>query len=81
MLAVAFDTLKLARKLKIIPAARPLRMFGVAIAVPREQEGFRRMLDNATVELHQNGVIDKIIKKYEKHPNTLYRAAPPYQTN
>jgi len=68
-------------KLKIIPAARPLRLFGVAIAVPREQEGFRRMLDNATVELLQNGIVEKIVHKYEKHPGSLYLPAKPYEAH
>jgi polar amino acid transport system substrate-binding protein len=66
-------------KLKIIPSSKPLRLFGVSIATPREQEGFRRMLDNATAELSQNGVIEKIIKKYEKYPNSFYLASKPYE--
>jgi len=65
--------------LKIIPTARPLRLFGVAVAIPREQEGFRRMLDNATTELLQTGVIEKVLQKYEKHPNSLYRVSNPYE--
>jgi len=65
-------------KLKIIPTPRPLRVFGAAIAIPRDQEGFRRMLDNATVELHQNGVIEKILQKYEKYSGSLYRVANTY---
>jgi ABC-type amino acid transport substrate-binding protein len=67
-------------KLKIIPSARPLRLFGVAIAILREQEGFRRMLDNTTVELIQNGAVEKIVRKYEKHPNSLFLSAKPYET-
>lgn len=66
-------------KLKIVPTKRPLRLFGVAIAIPHEQEGFRRMLDNATIELIQNGAVEKIVKKYEKHPGSLYLSAKPYE--
>jgi len=67
-------------KLKIIPATKPLRLFGSGIAIPCEQEGFRRMLDNATSELIQNGVIEKIVKKYEKYPNSFYLSSKPYET-
>ncbi len=65
--------------LRIIPTDRPIRLFGVVVAIPREEEGLRRMINNATAELHQSGVVEKILRKYEKYPGSLYRTAKPYQ--
>jgi hypothetical protein len=37
------------------------------------------MIDTALEQLINSGAEDKIIRKYEPAPNTLYRDAIPYQ--
>ncbi len=66
-------------QLKIVPTKTPIRIFANTIAVKRGEEEFRRMLNNSIQELHQAGVVEKIISKYEKYPNSFLRVAKPYE--
>ena len=59
--------------------SKPLCLFGNTLPMRPGQEAFRRMIDNATRELLDNGTIERMIQKYEKHPGSLYRVALPYQ--
>ncbi len=61
----------------IVPG-NPIRYFGNTIVVPKNQEGFKSMINTALEELLNNGYIDELIKKYEKHPGSLYPVAKPY---
>jgi ABC-type amino acid transport substrate-binding protein len=67
-------------KIKQVPGA-PLAHYANTIGVKTGDDDFRRMLDNATRDLMNRGVIDAILKKYEKYPDSFIRAARPYQTS
>lgn len=68
-------------KLKPLPGGELIRVFGNTIAVGEGQIALKEMLDTGTNELLQSGVIEKILRKYEKVPNAFYRVAKPYQTH
>lgn len=65
-------------KLKVVPGGEVIRSFGSTIAIKRNEYPLKTLLDTATDELMQAGVIEKILVKYEKYPGTLLRVAKPY---
>ncbi|TAH37780.1 MAG: amino acid ABC transporter substrate-binding protein [Alphaproteobacteria bacterium] len=66
-------------KVKMVPGGEFIRTFGNTIAVAKGQDELKDMLNTASAELLQSGVVDGIIKKYEKYPGSFYRVAKPYQ--
>jgi polar amino acid transport system substrate-binding protein len=66
-------------KLKQVPAAAPIRLFGNTMSIPAGDDKLRRMLDTATEEMLNSGQIERIVKKYETYPGTLARVAAPYR--
>jgi polar amino acid transport system substrate-binding protein len=58
---------------------KPLRVFPNCWIFRRGQREFKDMIDTALEQLINSGAEDKIIRKYEPAPNTLYRDAIPYQ--
>jgi polar amino acid transport system substrate-binding protein len=63
---------------KSISANYPVAIFPVTLMVPKNQEAFKSMLNTALEGLINNGTIDTLIKKYEKHPGDIYPIAKPY---
>jgi ABC-type amino acid transport substrate-binding protein len=57
----------------------PVRVFPNCWIFRRGQMQFKNMLDTALTQLINSGAVDKIIKKYEPSPNTIYRVALQYQ--
>lgn len=68
-------------KIKQVPSDTPLRVFGNTLAVELNEQKLRRMLDNATIELLNSGVIEKIVRKHEKFPGSLVMPAKTYETS
>ncbi len=66
--------------IKNIVPNNPIRSFGNSILVPKNQEGFKSMMNTALEELFNSGYIDELLKKYEKYPDSLYPVAKPYAT-
>lgn len=58
---------------------KPIKVFPLAIAVGKNQDALREMLNTSMMDLHLSGAVDKIISKYEKYPESFYRMATPYQ--
>ena len=56
----------------------PVRSFGNTMLVPKNQDGFKSMINSALEELFNSGTVDVLIDKYEKYPGSFYRAAKPY---
>lgn len=56
----------------------PIRSFGNTMVVPKNQDGFKSMMNTALEELFNNGVVDGLVKKYEKYPGSFYPVAQPY---
>jgi len=53
-------------KVKIIPAARPLRIFPDVIAVGIEDDALLHVLNTAIDQLIDSGAMDKIVNKYRE---------------
>lgn len=66
--------------LKPISINSPVRVFPTAIMIKRNEYEFSRMLNLALMDLINNGVVDKIIAKYESFPLSHYRVARPFRT-
>jgi polar amino acid transport system substrate-binding protein len=66
---------------KIKPARPgvPVRLFANEMMLKQSDDAFRRALDAAITDLHNNGVVDQITKKYEPFPGAYYRVARPFQ--
>jgi ABC-type amino acid transport substrate-binding protein len=63
---------------KNIAKDRPVRYFGNTMAVPKNQDGFKSMINTAIDELFYAGKVDELIRKYEKYPGSFYPVAQPY---
>jgi polar amino acid transport system substrate-binding protein len=57
----------------------PIKIFPLAVAVGKNQDALREMLDTATMDLHLAGAINKIITKYETYPGSFIRMQMPYR--
>lgn len=66
-------------KLKPLPGGEAIRAFGNTIALGRKETELKSLLDIGTAELQQSGVIEKILKKYEATPGTIFRVSKPYE--
>ncbi len=56
----------------------PVRYFGTSFAIKHGESEFKSMLESALEEMSNDGTIDKIIRKYEKHPGEMFRIARPF---
>ncbi len=65
--------------LKSLTTQKPLRVFGNTIAIPQDDVRLQSMLNSAFVQILNSGQMDKILDRYEKHPGSFYRVAPPYK--
>jgi ABC-type amino acid transport substrate-binding protein len=65
--------------LREVVADYPVNLFGNPIAVYKGEYELKQTLDNATIQLMNVGIIERILKKYEKYPNSFYRPALSYQ--
>ncbi|TAH32766.1 MAG: transporter substrate-binding domain-containing protein [Alphaproteobacteria bacterium] len=66
-------------KIRQVTMPEPIRLFGSSLSLKRGQIEMQNMINNATRELQYSGVLESIIKKYEKYPGSLYRVTRPYQ--
>ncbi len=60
-------------------ALGPIRYSPSSLMIKGGEDRFRRMLDIATVEMHGNGAVEKIISKYEEYDDAILRVAKPYE--
>lgn len=58
---------------------RPLRLYPNTYMFYRNQGHFKAMLDNAILELVNNGFVDRVLDKYEPAKGAFYRRATPYR--
>lgn len=65
--------------LQQVPTAGPIRVFPNCWMFARGQYEFKMMLDTVLDEIINSGAMEKIIRKYEPAPNSLYRVTLPYQ--
>lgn len=65
--------------IKEVKGLEPLRVFPNSMMIAKNQEDLKSTLNIALQELINNGFVDKVIAKYEKYPNSFYRAQLPYR--
>ena len=66
-------------KLKPALPGQPVRLYPNTMMLKQSDYAFRRMIDLAIAELQNNGVVEKILLKYEPFPGAFYRNAKPIQ--
>jgi len=67
--------------LRNIAVNRPVRVYATCFMLSPQDQRFRRMLDVALLELHNNGFVDAVLSKYEPSPSAFfYRLARPYES-
>lgn len=69
-----------AGSLRNLTATAPLRVFGNSMIFRQGESEFEVMINTALTELINSGYVDRLIKKYEGEPGTLYRPARPYRS-
>jgi ABC-type amino acid transport substrate-binding protein len=57
----------------------PVRLYSNAFLYRRGDEDFGGMIDVALRNLHNFGIVEKILQKHEDQPGIFYRAARPYE--
>lgn len=60
---------------------RALCLYPNTYMLYRDQGHFKSMLDNAIMELVNNGFVDRVLDKYEPAKGAFYRRALPYRTS
>jgi len=66
-------------KIKNVSINMPVVVYGNVMMIKKGEFTFKTMMDNAIVELLNNGYIDGLIKQYEKdYPGGFYHVAVPY---
>jgi polar amino acid transport system substrate-binding protein len=66
-------------KLKMIGKENPLSVFPASFGMPINDLAFKRMIDVTIGELMLDGTVERLLKKYEKYPNTFLRVTKPYE--
>ena len=61
-----------------ITPKRPLRVFGNSYMFKRGEIEFQNMLNVTISDLLASGVVENLLAKYEKYPNSQLRVAAPY---
>jgi len=65
--------------LKELAPKQPLRIFGNCFVFKVGQPEFKDMINTVIEEMLNSGEFDRILKKYEPAPNSVYRVAAPYK--
>ena len=63
-------------KIKNVSAKKPIVVYGDVMMVKKGEFAFKSAIDNAIIELLDNGYVDGVISKYES--GGIYRVAMPY---
>lgn len=66
-------------KVKNVSIVKPVVIYGNIMLIKKGEFTFKSAIDNAIIELLNNGYIDSVINNYEKnYPGGFYRVAVPY---
>lgn len=66
-------------KIMEVSGIEPVRVYPVVMMIAKDEGKFKSTLNIAIQELHDNGFVEKIIKKYEPSPNSFYRVQNSYK--
>jgi ABC-type amino acid transport substrate-binding protein len=61
-------------------SAKPFQTYSLTYAVAMNEENLQQMLDSALIELHNNGLIEKILNTHDAKADQFLRVMQPYQT-
>jgi ABC-type amino acid transport substrate-binding protein len=59
--------------------SKPVNVFPVVFGLPADDAVFKAMINGALSEAINDGTVDRLLTKYEDHPNMFYRLAKPYE--
>lgn len=59
---------------------KPFQTYSLTYAVSMNEDDLKQMLDSALVELHNNGIIEKILSEHDAKADQFLRVSQPYQT-
>ena len=66
-------------KVKNVSVTKPVVIYGNVMLIKKGEFTFKSAIDNAIIELLNNGYVDGVINNYEKdYPGGFYRVAVPY---
>ena len=66
-------------KIKNVSVVRPVVVYGNVMLIKKGEFTFKSAIDNAIIELLNNGYVDGVINNYEKdYPGGFYRVSVPY---
>jgi polar amino acid transport system substrate-binding protein len=66
-------------KIKSVSNLKPVVVYGNVMLIKKGEFAFKSTIDNAIIELLNNGYVDSVINGYEKsYPGGFYRVAAPY---
>ncbi len=66
-------------KVKSISTLKPVVVYGNVMLIKKGEFTFKSAVDNALIELLNNGFVDEVISNYEKeYPGGFYKVAMPY---
>ena len=66
-------------KVKNVSITKPVVIYGNVMLIKKGEFTFKSAIDNAIIELLNNGYVDSVINNYEKdYPGGFYRVAVPY---
>ena len=65
-------------KIKIVPTKFPVRVFGITIAVGKNDAALKSTFDAATEQLLWTGRIDQLLKRNEKLPGSYLQVSLPF---
>lgn len=66
-------------KIKNVSNIKPVVIYGNVMLIKKGEFAFKSAIDNAIIELLNNGYVDGVIDSYEKdYPGGFYRVAVPY---
>ncbi|MBE2191192.1 MAG: transporter substrate-binding domain-containing protein [Alphaproteobacteria bacterium] len=67
-------------KIASVKMETPIRLMSNTIAVAGDEERFQDFVNSVLQELHNSGVVEHILEKYDSaYPNVLVRVSKPYQ--
>lgn len=66
-------------KIRNLIPERPIHLYENLWGFPLNERRLKNVFDIATREMVDTGYVDEVLKKYEKIPNSFYRAADPFK--
>lgn len=66
-------------KIREVSGIDPVRVYPVVMMIAKDEGKFKSTVNIALQELHDNGFVEKMIKKYEPLPNSFYRVQNSYK--